>query len=148
MGFVGRQINALARARQSKEAEIKNPPAREPAGHAVRQRTVDEPRTMSSVAADFAGLVAVTERDGAGGGLAAALARPMVADLAAFDELGHERRNHEVAAIRAAGWAGEGAHGFQLDGVAMKHGANLLFVHPEFMLSRIAGDRGGERTGR
>src|SRR5512135_576584 len=57
-------------------------------------------RALSSIPGILACLGSMGhQRDGGAGGLAAGIAFPMVADLAAFDEFGCDRRDHQVVAI-------------------------------------------------
>ena len=73
------------------------------------------------------------ERDGGGGAFPAAVAFPVVADFAAFDEFGQHGSDHRVAAVRAAHRRGEGADTGELWPVAMElHGRGLLWIvsHP------------------
>jgi hypothetical protein len=52
----------------------------------------------------------VFEFDGGQGRFPAGVAFPQVTDLAALDEFGGNRRNHPIAAQRAAHGAGKGTH--------------------------------------
>ena len=66
------------------------------------------------------------ERDRGGGGLAAGVAFPMVADFAAFDEFRHQRSHHPIAAMRAARRRGKGAQLSESGRIGMElHGLGL-----------------------
>jgi len=60
------------------------------------------------------------QRDRGAGGLAADVAFPVVANLAALDEFRCDRSDQQVVAMRAAFWCGEGASAEELRPMFMK----------------------------